>query len=83
MGNFLFGLFSCVTLFAFSYLLSVLINRFMPEKKIKQPKKKTEDVYYIAGVGEIPKKQKKKGVAIRGELLKKSEFERVLKGEER
>ena len=82
MGNFLFGLFSCVTLFAFSYLLSVLINKFMPEKKRKQPEKKAEDVYYIAGVGEMPKKRKK-SVAIRGELLKKSEFEKVLKGEER
>ena len=78
MENFLFGLFSCVTLFAISFLLAVIINKFIPLKKKKQ-QKKSEDVYYIAGVGEMPKRKQKNGVAIRGELLGKSAFKKILK----
>ena len=81
MGNFLFGLVCTAALFAFSTLTSSLIIRFFPQKKKNESEKSKAEIYYISGIEEKPKRKAKKSVAIRGELLSKSQFSKLTDSE--
>lgn len=79
MGNFLFGLVCTSALFAFSLLISSVIIKIVPIKKKKEQEK--AEIYYISGINETPRKNTKKNVAIRGELLSKSQFKKLTDGD--